>query len=112
MIVSDLRPAPTASQPFSRDRCKFVPAKAGCYILAALDGCILYAGLSVNLRKRMEEHLDTPEKRAVTAHGRAMLFHWIETDDLQAVERGWLNSHQAITGAWPILNKAASAMSA
>lgn len=111
MKVGEARPKPTGSQPFRRDRAKFVPTTAGCYILAALDGTILYAGLSVNLRARMAQHLDTPEKRAVTPFGRAMFFHWVETAALQSVERGWLNSHVALVGELPVLNKLASAMS-
>ena len=111
MNVAALRPGPTNVQHFRRDRLNFVPATSGCYVLAALDGCVLYAGLTINLRARMEQHLDTPEKRAVTRHGRALHFHWLETEALAAVERGWLNSHVALTGELPILNKVASAMS-
>ena len=108
MKVDALRPMPSHHEPFRRDCLRFVPAASGCYVLTTMDGVILYVGLTVNLRARMEQHLDTPAKRAVTPLGLARCFHWLETNNLQPVERGWLNSHQALEGVWPILNKMAS----
>ena len=105
MTVDDLLPRPIASEPFRRDRQVHVPAVRGCYVLTTASGTILYLGLSVDLRGRMGQHLDAPEKVAPTVDGRAVLFHWLEVDNIEAVERGWLNSHRVAEGRLPILNK-------
>ena len=111
MKVGELRPQPTSSQPFRRDKTMFVPETSGCYALAALDGTILYLGLATKLRARMEQHLDSPEKRGVTPLGRAAGFYWHEATALEAIERGWLNAFQSRTGNWPLMNKVASPLS-
>lgn len=111
MTVEELVPCPTGCAPFRRDQLFCVPAAGGCYTLATVDKHILYIGLSANLRGRMDQHLDTPEKVRRTAQGRAIAFHWVETDILEAVERGWLNSHRVATGVLPILNKMDSPVS-
>lgn len=100
----------TRWEPFRRDRSRHVPAASGRDALATVQGTIVYLGLTTHLRSRMEQHLDGPAKRAVTAHGRAAVFHWRETGDLRAVERGRLNSHRVAARVWPILNKVASVL--
>ena len=111
MNVGELVPPPIRAEPFRRDRQSHVPAVAGCYALTTLTGLILYVGLTVNLRARMGNHLDTPEKVSPTPHGRAVFFHWLAPADTQAVERAWLNAHQLATGLRPVLNKADSPVS-
>lgn len=111
MKVVELVPAVTQCEPFRRDRLSHLPATQGCYVLATLAGDVLYAGLAKNLRTRMEQHLDTPAKVAPTSQGRAVQFYWLETNQPNAVERGWLNSHLLVTGVLPILNKVASPVS-
>ena len=66
---------------------------------------ILYIGLTRCLRRRFEEHLDNPVKRAITAEGRATVFHWREYDDLEPLERSWMNSFMARNGKLPALNR-------
>lgn len=111
MIVGELVPCPTGVEPFRRDRLVGVPATSGCYALTTALGLVLYLGLASGLRARMKQHLDTPAKVLPTPNGRAVLFHWIETTTLEAVERGWLNSHRTAEGVLPILNKADSPVS-
>jgi hypothetical protein len=91
-------------EPFRRDRYRFVADRSGCYVLTTFSGEILYIGLSNNLRRRLEEHLDNPQKTAPTSFGRAVFFHWLETPDLQKVERTWLGAYQITEGRLPILN--------
>lgn len=86
-------------------KAKFVPAGSGCYVLTTFEEHVLYVGLAVNLRRRFIEHLDNPEKTKLTAEGRATKFHWLETSDIQRVERTWLNIHVNAEGRFPILNK-------
>jgi hypothetical protein len=72
---------------------------------------VLYVGLATNLRKRINDHLDCPEKTRETVKGRAVLFHWLETADINKVERTWMNIHIQHEGALPLLNKVYSPVS-
>ena len=111
MNVRALSPRPNNSEPFRRDRERFIPESSGCYVLTSVDGTVLYIGLTSMLRRRFREHLDNPEKRAPRPEGRAVLFHWTETADLSKVERTWLNSHLLSDGHLPGLNKIHSPIS-
>lgn len=108
MNVKELFPAPHGNTPFRRDRQKFLPASPGCYVLTTFAGDVLYLGLTVDIRRRMGEHLDTPGKRAVTPCGRAITFHWLICKDLEKVERTWMNIHIQHEGRLPVLNGAYS----
>jgi excinuclease UvrABC nuclease subunit len=104
MNVSALSPQPTGSESFRRSRERFVPQTHGCYVLTTFLGDILYIGLSNNLRRRINEHLDSEKKTALTKDGRAVLFHWLETTETNKVERTWLNIHLIREGELPVLN--------
>jgi hypothetical protein len=104
MNLRELVPQPKSVEPFSRSREKYVPERPGCYALTTVDHCILYVGLTVNLRARMNAHLDNLTKRQPTKNGRATLFFWIETPDMHKVERTWMNIHLENEGVLPILN--------
>ena len=105
MISSGLIPQPSHREAFRRNRERFVPKKSGCYVLTTFSNVILYIGLAVNLRRRMNDHLDDPQKTAETSLGRAVLFHWIESPDTNQVERTWMNIHNEHEGSLPLLNK-------
>lgn len=104
MIVSDLLPAPSEFCRFHRSKQKFVPLFSGCYVLTTIDGTILYIGLATNLRSRIGQHLDSPGKTEPTAQGRAVKFYWMKFDNIQQLERTWLNAHIATEGKMPVLN--------
>lgn len=104
MNVGELVPAPALWEPFRRDMARNIPASPGCYALTTVGGHILYVGLATTLSQRFEQHLDTPTKVSPTEEGRAAIFHWLETTDLEPVERGWLNAHQVMEGRLPVLN--------
>ncbi|MGD0908562.1 MAG: GIY-YIG nuclease family protein [Candidatus Acidiferrales bacterium] len=89
-----------------------MPETSGCYVLTTFEKLVLYVGLATNLRRRMNEHLDSPEKTRATEKGRSVLFHWLETPDINKVERTWLNIHVQHEGAYPPLNKIYSPVSA
>ena len=108
MNIEELSPQPTSSQPFRRDRQKFIPDAGGCYVLTTFGGDVLYVGLAIDMRRRMGQHLDTPAKRAPTPLGRAVVFHWLSCADLQQVERTWMNIHIQHEGRLPPLNGAYS----
>lgn len=107
MNIAQLSPAPARHETFKRNRHRFVPAGPGCYVLTTFSCEVLYIGLSVNLRRRLNDHLDNPEKTAETCIGRAVLFHWLEVEgrELNKIERTWLNTHIQHEGKIPILNK-------
>jgi hypothetical protein len=105
MNIGKLIPPPLFRESFHLSREKFVSDKSGCYVLTTFAGVVLYIGLAKNLRRRMHDHLSNPEKTNETPLGRAILFHWLESVDLNKVERTWLNTHLENEGALPILNK-------
>ncbi len=105
MNAADLVPTPIDRRPFRRRHQKFVPDRSGCYALSTFNGVVLYVGLAENLRRRMGEHLDTPEKISETRLGRAVWFHWVETIETNKVERTWMNIHIQFEGHLPELNK-------
>jgi excinuclease UvrABC nuclease subunit len=90
---------------FRRNNLRFVPERSGCYALTTIGQVILYIGLADNLRRRMNEHLDNPEKTAETTLGRAVMFHWMETSETNKIERTWMDTHIQHEGVLPVLNK-------
>jgi hypothetical protein len=105
MNISELNPSPTHREPFEWSKERFVPETPGCYVLTTFEGAILYIGLTDNLRRRMNAHLDSPQKSGLTKNGRAIFFHWLETPDTYKVERTWLNTHSYTEGSLPLLNR-------
>jgi hypothetical protein len=76
-------------------------------VLTTFSGVVLYIGLTVSLQKRMGQHLESPEKTKESANGHAVLFHWLEVppNQINKVERTWMNSHGLKEGARPAFNK-------
>jgi len=105
MNVESLVPRPTGCEPFKRNRERFIPEKPGCYVLTTFTKEVLYVGLADNLRRRMNDHLDSPTKTGETKLGRAVLFHWIESVDTNKIERTWMNIHIQNEGILPLLNR-------
>jgi hypothetical protein len=105
MNIGCLKPRPQFKDSFILSREKFITEKSGCYVLTTFSGMVLYIGLAKNLRRRMREHLNNPEKTAQTSLGRAIFFQWFESDDINKIERTWLNTHLEHEGVLPVLNK-------
>ncbi|MEJ0025665.1 MAG: GIY-YIG nuclease family protein [Rhizomicrobium sp.] len=108
MNIEALVPQPSGCEPFKRNRERFVPEKSGCYVLTTFSKEVLYVGLADNLRRRMNDHLDSPTKTDETKLGRAVLFHWIESTDTNKIERTWMNIHIQNEGVLPVLNRSYS----
>lgn len=104
MKLELLTPQPSGSESFRRSRERFIPEKPGCYALTTFELEVLYLGLTVNLRRRVKEHLDSVEKTRLTPKGRAVLVHWLDTAEINKVERTWMNIHQIAEGRLPTLN--------
>ncbi len=66
MKLTSLTPLPDKVEPFHRRRERFIPSAAGCYVLTTFEGEVLYVGLAVNLRRRMNDHLDAGENQPDT----------------------------------------------
>jgi len=107
MKIEQLSPSLNNKVLFKLSSYKNVPKISGCYVLTTFDNDILYIGLSDNLHRRFQQHLDNPEKTLPTPEGKAIWFFYLEYDDsiLQKLERTWLNQFQTMQGDLPILNK-------
>lgn len=112
MKIYELTPCPVRCEPFKRSRERFIPEASGCYVLTTFEKAILYIGLTSNLRRRINEHLDNSKKTALTVNGRAVLFYWLESKEINKIERTWLNTHIQHEGGLPVLNKIYSPISA
>lgn len=112
MNIGKLIPPPLFKEAFRISRERYVTEKSGCYVLTTFSGIVLYIGLAKNLRRRMHDHLNSLEKTNKTSLGRAVLFHWLESSELNKVERTWINTHLENEGALPLLNKIYSPTSA
>ncbi len=113
MNVSKLDPAPARHETFRRNRERFISEGAGCYALTNFSQEVMYVGRAKNLRRRFIQHLDSPDKTAVTSLGKAMIFWWLETAEinkLEKLERTWMNIHSLHEGARPTLNRVDSPM--
>ena len=111
MNVADLVPFPPHVESFNRNRERFVPEASGCYALTTFSRVVLYVGLAKNLRTRMNNHLDSEAKTAVSPEGRATLFFWIESNEIHKIERTWMNIHIQHEGQLPTLNSVYSPVS-
>jgi len=105
MKIAQLLPRVSKSELFAKHTCKFVPKAPGCYALTSSDDTVLYVGLASDLSRRMGQHLDSSEKTNPTDSGRAVKFYWLETLDINRVERSWMNAHVHFEGRYPVLNK-------
>lgn len=105
MNIIRLMPPPTGSDVFRRNRENFIPDRSGCYALTNFSKEVMYVGLTKNLRRRFNQHLESQLKTAITNLGKATFFWWIETEDVHKIERTWMNAHIQHEGALPLLNK-------
>jgi hypothetical protein len=110
MKIEELIPCPSIKFTFAYNAYKYVPKISGCYVLAAFDDNIIYIGLSNNLYKRFQQHLESHEKTGITQYGKAVWFYCLEFDanNLPKLERTWLNQYETIHGNKPILNNISS----
>ncbi len=105
MNVALLIPSPENRTNFRRDRQRFIPYLPGCYALSSFNGEVLYVGLTKNLRRRFGEHLDDRSKSVSTNFGVAFFFYWIVCDEVEKIERTWLNECEIADGILPSLNQ-------
>lgn len=84
-----------------------VPEIAGCYVLTNILGDVLYIGQSVNIQRRMEQHLVDARMTNSTRLGASSWFYWTSADDseLRSLEDQLLFRFKAGEGALPPLNR-------
>lgn len=104
MKASALVPPVEGCEPFRLDVTRHVPAGSGCYVIATVQDHILYIGLAKSVKARFCQHLENPIKVEPTSQGRAVKFFWRVSDELEKLERTWLNAHRVAEGVLPILN--------
>lgn len=104
MTIEDLIPPPDDAETFEPRSLRFVPERAGCYVLTTFSRLVLYIGRTTNLRGRMEQHLADDKKVKPTRYGRATFFGWVECDDIERIERTWVNIYIQHEGRLPVLN--------
>ena len=80
-------------------------------MLTSFQNVVLYVGLTKDIRRRFGNHLDDPKKTSATKNGKATFFYWFECDELENIERTWLNECEVADGVLPILNRVASPVS-
>jgi len=105
MNVSELVPVPNRREPFKRAQLTSLPVSIGCYVLTTFEGTILYIGQARNLRNRISQHVDCPGKSGLTPLGRAGWVYFLETPEIDLIERTWINAHDIAEGALPLMNK-------
>lgn len=113
MNISELIPSPSQKVRFNLADSIFIPKDSGCYVLTTFDNNVLYIGLSTNLYSRFLQHLNNNEKISPTKDGKAIWFYYekVGINELQKIERTWMNKFNSIHGRHPILNKIASPIS-
>ena len=104
MTMEELVPPPEKTETFEPKSVRFVPERPGCYTLTTFSHAVLYIGRTINLRARMKRHLRDEEKVKSTRQGRATFFSWIECDDIEKVERTWVNIYIHCNGRLPVFN--------
>lgn len=84
-----------------------VPSKPGCYMLASFYGDVLYVGMTNNLQRRMEEHLDNSRMMQRTSFGLASWFYFrsLSEECLYQTERHLLSRYKFKEGQLPPLNR-------
>ena len=84
-----------------------VPESSGCYTLANIHDDVLYIGQSVDLCRRMQDHLDTPRMTRPTSLGLAVWFYYglWPSAEIDVIEAQLLFHFKAVEGKLPPLNR-------
>ncbi len=108
MKIEQLFPIPDRRTQFAWSHHVVVPSEPGCYALATYSRDVLYVGLaSRSIRDRMGVHLDTEEKRKRGNMGVPFWFVYLvcASEEVNRLERGWMNQAILTDGDTPALNK-------
>lgn len=110
MKANKLDPAPVLRIQFDGWQQRiYAPREPGCYVIASFTDEILYIGQSINIARRMQDHLVDDRKRQRAVGGVA---HWLyyticeREKNLNALERGWMLQYISHEGKYPPFNNA------
>ena len=92
---------------FSKQKEKKVAKESGIYLLTNFSGDILYIGISVNLRRRFNEHIQSSKAFALTPKGKSFWFYYSLCHETQhrSLERGLLSQVELNEGKLPWFNQ-------
>ena len=76
MRIVDLYPKLTNRVQFRLSEALRVPESSGCYVLTNINEEVIYIGQSLNLNRRMQQHLDTSRMTKTTSAGLAVWFYY------------------------------------
>ena len=84
-----------------------IPNQPGCYVIANMGGAVLYIGQTVDLRRRMGEHLSDPRMTQRTSLGLPSWYYYKYVSDAELIktEASLLSWHKFSSGELPILNR-------
>ena len=84
-----------------------VPDRPGCYVIANMYDDVLYIGQTVDLRRRMGEHLSDQRITQRTVLGLSSWFYYknVSDADLVKTEDSLLSAYKFAQGELPILNR-------
>ena len=93
--------------PFKLSEAVRVHEAPGCYVLSNFNDEVIYIGQSVNLFRRMQEHLNDPRMTAMTRLGFVSWFCYElwGRDEIADIESDMLFNYQQIEGRLPPLNR-------
>ena len=84
-----------------------LPNVSGCYCISNIYEEVLYIGQTIDLRRRMSEHLSDPRMTGKTAQGLPSWFHCkqVHPKKLDQVEGSLLSAYKYSEGDLPALNR-------
>lgn len=107
MRVDALKPRPQERLSFDRGSVARMKPGSGCYVLASRSGRVLYIGKAVDVRRRLEQHLDDPAKKGDSRIGFTVAV-WLDrcdVDDVAELESEWTRQHEmGASGRLPPMN--------
>lgn len=107
MKVTELRPSLLDRVQFRFSESIRVPETSGCYALSSIFNDVIYIGKSVNLCRRMQQHLEDSRMTKLTSHGLATWFNYgiLSPAEINRIEIQLLFAFKALEGQLPPLNR-------
>ena len=108
MRVGQLSRAWNLTTYFQLSSISSVPSRSGVYVLCNVYREVLYIGQSVDVARRLGQHLDDRRMTGPLKAGRANLVFvkWVPKRDLLDEEKRLLFQFKSAVGSWPPLNRA------
>lgn len=95
------------SIPFQLSSVPTVPPRSGVYVLCNVYREVLYIGQSVDVARRLGQHLDDRRMTGTVKGGRCNLvfMKWVPKRELLDEEKRLLFQFKSVVGSWPSLNR-------